>query len=123
MNTITNFYTNIISKGVYVLECKNPVFFKKYRSIFILSNLTLSSTQSRRSGLVQALVTNFKVEFSKAHKGVAFSTAPDAPPTHWKQTMFYLDAYYMAVSFVQHVASDNFLSIWGLRPGVCFAGL
>ena len=33
----------------------------------------------------QALVTFFNIEFSKCHKRVGFSTAPEAPYTHWKQ--------------------------------------
>jgi hypothetical protein len=33
----------------------------------------------------QALVTFFNVEFTHCHKRVGFSTAPEAPYTHWKQ--------------------------------------
>jgi len=47
----------------------------------------------RRNDFVQALVTYFNVEFTKCHKRLAFSTAPDAPYTHWKQTVFYFDDY------------------------------
>jgi len=42
---------------------------------------------------VHAVVTFFTVEFSKCHKRTWFSTAPDAPYTHWKQTVFYLNDY------------------------------
>merc|ERR1712241_1198388 len=42
---------------------------------------------------LQALVTFFQIEFSKCHKRVGFSTAPEAPYTHWKQTVFYLEDY------------------------------
>ena len=45
------------------------------------------------SYLLQALVTFFQIEFSKCHKRVGFSTAPEAPYTHWKQTVFYLEDY------------------------------
>ena len=44
----------------------------------------------------QALVTFFNIEFTKCHKRVGFSTAPEAPYTHWKQTVFYLDEYITA---------------------------
>ena len=43
--------------------------------------------------MLQALVTFFQIEFSKCHKRVGFSTAPEAPYTHWKQTVFYLEDY------------------------------
>jgi protein arginine N-methyltransferase 1 len=43
-----------------------------------------------RNDYVQALVTFFTIEFTKCHKRVGFSTAPDQKYTHWKQTVFYL---------------------------------
>ncbi|XP_026472286.1 protein arginine N-methyltransferase 1-like [Ctenocephalides felis] len=49
--------------------------------------------QVRRNDFVQALVTYFNVEFTKCHKRLGFSTAPEAPYTHWKQTVFYFDDY------------------------------
>jgi len=49
--------------------------------------------QIKRNDYVHALVTYFKVEFSKCHKRVKFSTGPDAPYTHWKQTTFYMRDY------------------------------
>lgn len=42
---------------------------------------------------MHALVTFFTIEFTKCHKRMGFSTAPDATYTHWKQTVFYLDDY------------------------------
>ncbi|GAB6028597.1 Protein arginine N-methyltransferase 1 [Chamberlinius hualienensis] len=47
----------------------------------------------RRNDYVQALVTFFNIEFTKCHKRTGFSTAAEAPYTHWKQTVFYLDDY------------------------------
>lgn len=47
----------------------------------------------RRNDFVQALVTYFNVEFTKSHKRLGFSTSPEAPYTHWKQTVFYFDEY------------------------------
>ncbi|XP_064635731.1 protein arginine N-methyltransferase 1-like isoform X1 [Lineus longissimus] len=47
--------------------------------------------QLRRNDYVQALVTFFNIEFTKCHKRTGFSTAPECPYTHWKQTVFYLE--------------------------------
>ena len=47
----------------------------------------------------QALVTFFQIEFSKCHQRVGFSTAPEAPYTHWKQTVFYLEVKYIFAFF------------------------
>ncbi|XP_008558306.1 protein arginine N-methyltransferase 1 isoform X3 [Microplitis mediator] len=49
--------------------------------------------QVRRNDYVQALVTFFNIEFTKCHKRVGFSTAPEVQYTHWKQTVFYFDSY------------------------------
>lgn len=48
---------------------------------------------ARHDDYIHAVVTFFTVEFSKCHKRTWFSTAPDAPYTHWKQTVFYLNEY------------------------------
>jgi len=47
----------------------------------------------RRNDYIQALVSYFNIEFSHCHKRVGFSTSPEAPYTHWKQTVFYLEDY------------------------------
>lgn len=47
--------------------------------------------EARRNDYIQALVTYFTIEFTKCHKRTGFSTAPEAPYTHWKQTVFYFD--------------------------------
>lgn len=47
--------------------------------------------QVRRNDYVHAFVTFFNIEFSACHKKVAFSTSPDSPYTHWKQTVFYFN--------------------------------
>lgn len=40
----------------------------------------------------QGFVAYFDVIFDcGANIAVSFSTGPDAPPTHWKQTVFYLE--------------------------------
>lgn len=52
--------------------------------------------QVRRNDFIQALVTYFNVEFTKCHKRLGFSTSPESPYTHWKQTVFYFDDYITA---------------------------
>ncbi|EEB13167.1 protein arginine N-methyltransferase, putative [Pediculus humanus corporis] len=49
--------------------------------------------EARRNDYIQALVTFFNIEFTKCHKRIGFSTAPEAPYTHWKQTVFYFNNY------------------------------
>jgi len=49
--------------------------------------------QIKRNDYIQALVTFFNIEFTHCHKRVGFSTAPEAPYTHWKQVVFYLEDY------------------------------
>uniref|UniRef100_A0A671YUC7 type I protein arginine methyltransferase n=1 Tax=Sparus aurata TaxID=8175 RepID=A0A671YUC7_SPAAU len=59
-------------------------------------DLTFTSAfclQIQRNDYIHALVTYFHIEFTKCHKKTGFSTAPDAPYTHWKQTVFYLEDY------------------------------
>ena len=43
----------------------------------------------KRNDYAHAFVTYFNIDFSACHKKVGFSTAPDQPYTHWKQTVFY----------------------------------
>jgi len=47
----------------------------------------------KRNDYVHAFVTYFNIEFSACHKKVGFSTSPDSPYTHWKQTVFYFKDY------------------------------
>ncbi|KAK7886154.1 hypothetical protein WMY93_025775 [Mugilogobius chulae] len=61
-----------------------------------LEDLSFTSAfclQIQRNDYIHALVTYFNIEFTKCHKKTGFSTAPDAPSTHWKQTVFYLEDY------------------------------
>ncbi|XP_058273651.1 protein arginine N-methyltransferase 8-B isoform X4 [Hemibagrus wyckioides] len=57
----------------------------------VVTNSCLIKIQ--RNDYIHALVTYFNIEFTKCHKKTGFSTAPDAPSTHWKQTVFYLEDY------------------------------
>ncbi|RNA20770.1 arginine N-methyltransferase 1 isoform X2 [Brachionus plicatilis] len=47
--------------------------------------------QVQRKDYVHAFVTYFNIEFSACHKKVGFSTSPNSPYTHWKQTVFYFN--------------------------------
>ncbi|CAM6010741.1 unnamed protein product [Sphagnum balticum] len=44
-----------------------------------------------RNDFIHALVAYFDVTFSKCHKATGFSTGPRSRPTHWKQTVMYLE--------------------------------
>uniref|UniRef100_A0A803SSV0 Protein arginine N-methyltransferase domain-containing protein n=1 Tax=Anolis carolinensis TaxID=28377 RepID=A0A803SSV0_ANOCA len=84
-----------------------------------LEELAFTSTfclQIQRNDYIHALVTYFNVEFTKCHKKMGFSTAPDAPYTHWKQTVFYLEDYltvrrgeeiYGTISMKQNVKNER----------------
>ena len=58
----------------------------------------------------QALVTFFQIEFSKCHQRVGFSTAPEAPYTHWKQTVFYLEDY------VTTMKDEEMFGVFRMKP-------
>lgn len=66
--------------------------------------------QIRRNDYVHALVTFFTIEFTKCHKRMGFSTAPDAPYTHWKQTVFYLDDYLTVKR------NEEIFGVFGMKP-------
>lgn len=51
----------------------------------------------KKSDYIHALVTYFNIDFTKCHKRTGFSTAPEAPYTHWKQTVFYFDTLDLTV--------------------------
>jgi len=51
------------------------------------------SLRCRRDDYVHAFVSYFSVDFSKSHKKIGFTTSPEAPYTHWKQTVFYIRDY------------------------------
>jgi len=51
------------------------------------------SLEAKHDDYLHAFVTFFNVDFSQCHKRVWFSTSPEGPYTHWKQTVFYLSDY------------------------------
>ncbi|XP_054724823.1 protein arginine N-methyltransferase 1-like [Uloborus diversus] len=64
----------------------------------------------QRDDYVQAFVTFFNVEFTKCHKRIGFSTAPGAPYTHWKQTVFYLNDYLTVKK------GEEIYGVFGMQP-------
>merc|ERR1711962_1009037 len=64
----------------------------------------------KRNDYIQALVTYFDIDFSHSHKSIGFSTGPEAPYTHWKQTVFYLDDY------ITCKAGDEVRGTFRLKP-------
>jgi len=65
-----------------------------------------------RDDYCHAFVVSFDIEFSKCHKKIYFSTAPGAPYTHWKQTVFYLDEV-LSVKKGEEIRGE-----WACKPGV-----
>uniref|UniRef100_H3BD96 type I protein arginine methyltransferase n=1 Tax=Latimeria chalumnae TaxID=7897 RepID=H3BD96_LATCH len=49
--------------------------------------------QVKRNDYIHALVAYFNIEFTRCHKRTGFSTGPESPYTHWKQTVFYMEDY------------------------------
>ncbi|KAL3068032.1 hypothetical protein niasHT_038022 [Heterodera trifolii] len=88
---ITEPLVDVVDRGQVVTD--NVVLKEVDLYTVQVSDLAFETTFSLRvirNDYVQALVTFFTVEFTKCHKRVGFSTAPDCKYTHWKQTVFYL---------------------------------
>lgn len=49
------------------------------------------SLKAARNDYVHALVAFFDVQFTHCHKPIGFTTSPRSRPTHWKQTVLYLE--------------------------------
>uniref|UniRef100_A0A2K5JSG7 Protein arginine N-methyltransferase domain-containing protein n=1 Tax=Colobus angolensis palliatus TaxID=336983 RepID=A0A2K5JSG7_COLAP len=61
-----------------------------------VEDLTFTSPfclQVKQNDYVHALVAYFNIEFTRCHKRTGFSTSPESPYTHWKQTVFYMEDY------------------------------
>eukprot|EP00249_Psilotum_nudum_P007787 c20816_g1_i1 orf=302-1138(-) len=59
-----------------------------------LGDASFSSTfklVAHRNDYIHALVAYFDVSFTHCHKPTGFSTGPKSRPTHWKQTVLYLE--------------------------------
>lgn len=73
----TGTFTNMLFK----------LYFKCNFSLVTVADLDFTSTfqlQAMRNELVHAFVTHWTCEFSSCHTRSGFSTAPNAPYTHWK---------------------------------------
>ena len=68
------------------------------------------SLQVRKDDYVQALVTFFTIEFTKCHKRIGFSTAPEVQYTHWKQTVFYFD------DFMTVKKGEEICGVFSMKP-------
>lgn len=66
--------------------------------------------EARRNDYIQALVTYFTIEFTKCHKRTGFSTAPESPYTHWKQTVFYCD------NTITVKKKEELVGVFSMRP-------
>ncbi|CAO2606713.1 Protein arginine N-methyltransferase 8 [Lemmus lemmus] len=80
------FYESMLNTVIFEVD----IYTVKTEELSFTSAFCL---QIQRNDYVHALVTYFNIEFTKCHKKMGFSTAPDAPYTHWKQTVFYLEDY------------------------------
>ena len=49
------------------------------------------SLTAQRNDYVHAIVAYFDTSFTLGHKPLNLTTSPRAKPTHWKQTVFYLE--------------------------------
>ncbi|KTG06196.1 hypothetical protein cypCar_00018023 [Cyprinus carpio] len=86
------FYESMLKTVIYARDkwLEVDIYTVKPEDLAFTSAFCL---QIQRNDYVHALVTYFNIEFTKCHKKTGFSTAPDAPSTHWKQTVFYLEDY------------------------------
>uniref|UniRef100_A0A8C1XLY8 type I protein arginine methyltransferase n=1 Tax=Cyprinus carpio TaxID=7962 RepID=A0A8C1XLY8_CYPCA len=86
------FYESMLNTVIYARDkwLEVDIYTVKPEDLTFTSAFCL---QIQRNDYVHALVTYFNIEFTKCHKKTGFSTAPDAPSTHWKQTVFYLEDY------------------------------
>ena len=78
-----------------------------------VEDLTFTSPfclQVKRNDYVHALVAYFNIEFTRCHKRTGFSTSPESPYTHWKQTVFYMEDYLIVKT------GEEIFGTIGMRP-------
>ncbi|GAB5370857.1 hypothetical protein AAMO2058_001529200 [Amorphochlora amoebiformis] len=82
-------FNQVLSKGAKFFDIdiytvtKEDLDFEKKRFEFKIN----------RTDRLDALCVYFRVDFSRCHKPISFSTGPQDKYTHWKQTVFYLEKY------------------------------
>uniref|UniRef100_H2MRW5 type I protein arginine methyltransferase n=2 Tax=Oryzias latipes TaxID=8090 RepID=H2MRW5_ORYLA len=86
------FYESMLNTVIYARDkwLEVDIYTVKAEDLTFTSPFCL---QVKRNDYIHALVTYFNIEFTRCHKRIGFSTSPESPYTHWKQTVFYLEDY------------------------------
>uniref|UniRef100_A0A2K6SM86 type I protein arginine methyltransferase n=1 Tax=Saimiri boliviensis boliviensis TaxID=39432 RepID=A0A2K6SM86_SAIBB len=92
------FYESMLNTVLYARDkCWLPAVLQEVDIYTVkVEDLTFTSPfclQVKRNDYVHALVAYFNIEFTRCHKRTGFSTSPESPYTHWKQTVFYMEDY------------------------------
>jgi len=82
---------SVDARQVVTSHCLLKEFDLQTVKVEDLSFVSKFQLEAKRNDFCHAVVAYFAVEFSKCHKYTGFSTGPDSPYTHWKQTLFYFD--------------------------------
>jgi hypothetical protein len=77
------------------------------------------SIKVTRNDYIHALVAFFDVSFTACHKAINMCTGPGSRPTHWKQTVFYLEDVLTVSRDCLWQAADN----TSRSAATCAAGL
>ena len=78
----------VLSQAVCVLDLDLQVLQASETSIYNSIPFRLAVN---RKGTAHAFLAWFDYHFTGGHQEVQISTGPFSPPTHWKQTVFYLE--------------------------------
>uniref|UniRef100_A0A5F9DVY5 type I protein arginine methyltransferase n=1 Tax=Oryctolagus cuniculus TaxID=9986 RepID=A0A5F9DVY5_RABIT len=86
------FYESMLNTVLYARDkwLEVDIYTVKVEDLTFTSPFCL---QVKRNDYVHALVAYFNIEFTRCHKRTGFSTSPESPYTHWKQTVFYMEDY------------------------------
>uniref|UniRef100_A0A6I8PCV9 type I protein arginine methyltransferase n=1 Tax=Ornithorhynchus anatinus TaxID=9258 RepID=A0A6I8PCV9_ORNAN len=86
------FYESMLNTVLYARDkwLEVDIYTVKVEDLTFTSPFCL---QVKRNDYIHALVAYFNIEFTRCHKRTGFSTSPESPYTHWKQTVFYMEDY------------------------------
>ncbi|PIO30573.1 hypothetical protein AB205_0129480, partial [Aquarana catesbeiana] len=86
------FYESMLNTVIYARDkwLEVDIYTVKVDDLSFTSPFCL---QVKRNDYIHALVAYFNIEFTRCHKRTGFSTSPESPYTHWKQTVFYMEDY------------------------------
>uniref|UniRef100_A0A2K5JSH5 Protein arginine N-methyltransferase domain-containing protein n=1 Tax=Colobus angolensis palliatus TaxID=336983 RepID=A0A2K5JSH5_COLAP len=86
------FYESMLNTVLYARDkwLEVDIYTVKVEDLTFTSPFCL---QVKQNDYVHALVAYFNIEFTRCHKRTGFSTSPESPYTHWKQTVFYMEDY------------------------------